>query len=140
MNKVSISDLIKKTKQVPVAVNEDGTECVDVKGLSIRDIGSLCHEHKDILKKLISPETKTEEKGIDWGKLIDISPAFCAEVISKGAGCSADDAADLPTGIQVRLLIGIWGASAIDAEIVEGAVKKIVDLLTKVNNTIGLSN
>ncbi|QNJ59181.1 hypothetical protein [Vibrio phage vB_ValS_PJ32] len=140
MAKVSIKDLIKKTNYVPVAVDENGEDTVEVRGLSIRDIGSLCHEHKDILKKLISPAKGDDSNEIDWGKLLDVSPDFCAEVIAKGARCSKEDAEILPTGLQIRLLIGIWGASSIDAEIIEGAVKKIIDLLTKVNHTIGLSS
>jgi len=142
MANISIKDLIKKTNNVPVEVDSEGSSSVNVRGLSIRDLGSLCREHKDILQKLISPEPKegSEDAGIDWGKLINVSPAFCAEVIAKGANCTVKEAEQLPTGIQIRLLIGIWGASSIDAEIVEGAVKKIIDLLQKVNQTIGLNN
>lgn len=141
MAKVSIKDLIKKTNSVPVALDADGVDTVDVRGLSIRDLGGLCHEHKDILQKLISPAKPGEaETSIDWGKLLTVSPDFCAEVIKAGARCSLEEAANLPTGIQIRLLIGIWGASSIDAEIIEGAVKKIVDLLAKVNATIGSSS
>ncbi|AUR95995.1 hypothetical protein NVP1215B_077 [Vibrio phage 1.215.B._10N.222.54.F7] len=141
MAKVSIKDLIKKTSNVPVALDAEGIDTVDVRGLSIRDLGGLCHEHKDILQKLISPEKSNDgESSIDWGKLLDVSPDFCAEVIKAGARCTKDEAEDLPTGVQIRLLIGIWGASSIDAEIIEGAVKKIVDLLAKVNATIGSNN
>lgn len=145
MATISIKDLIKKTNHVPVAVDAEGTTSVEVRGLSIKDIGLLCHEHKDILKKLISPEPKEatdskEAEPIDWGKMLDVSPEFCAEVIARGTGSKKEDAEALPTGIQIRLLIGIWGASAIDQEIVETAVKKIVDLLTKINHTIGLNS
>jgi len=143
MAKISIKDLIKKTNHVPVAVDAEGEDKVEVRGLSIKDLGSLCHEHKDILQKLISPEKKEgDDTGIDWGKMLDVSPDFCAEVIARGTGASVEEAETLPTGVQIRLLIGIWGASSIDAEIVEGAVKKIIDLLTRVNQTldpIGLS-
>lgn len=143
MAKITIADLIKKTNQVPVTIDAEGENTVDVRGLSIKDLGLLCHEHKDILKKLISPEQsgkkQGDDAGIDWGKMLDVSPAFCAEVIARGTGCSVEDAETLPTGVQIRLLIGIWGASSIDAEIVEGAVKKIIDLLTRVNETIGLN-
>lgn len=143
MAKITIADLIKKTNHVPVAVDAEGADLIEVRGLSIKDLGLLCHEHKDILKQLISPEPseKKEKEGdaIDWGKMLDVSPDFCAEVIARGVGCKVEEAEVLPTGVQIRLLIGIWGASSIDAEIVEGAVKKIIDLLTRVNETIGLS-
>lgn len=139
MKNITIADLLKKTNSVPVALDEDGTTSLNVRGISIRDIGTLYHEHKEIMKKLVGKDDDVKDNagGIDWGKVIDISPDFIAQVIARGAQCSVDEAASLPVGIQARLVVGIWGASQIDQTMIEEVVKKIIAALTSVNAAIG---
>ncbi|ANO57646.1 hypothetical protein [Vibrio phage vB_VhaS-a] len=139
MKNITIADLLKKTTNVPVALDENGLESINVRGISIRDIGSLYREHKDIMIKLVGKEddVKDDNGGIDWGKVIDVSPEFIAQVIARGVQCTADEAASLPVGIQARLVVGIWNASQIDQTMIEEVVKKILAALTNVNAAIG---
>lgn len=145
MKNVTISQLISRTKPVPI--NDEGTEAIEVKGLSIASIGLLYHEHKDIMTKVVTGDdevskSKTDEDktDIDWTKVVDIAPEFIAKVISKGTGASIADAEQIPAGIQARLVFGIWEASAIDQSMIESAVKKVLAALVSLNTSIGLNN
>ncbi|QKE60703.1 hypothetical protein vBVhaSVHB1_16 [Vibrio phage vB_VhaS-VHB1] len=141
MKNITIKDLIQKTNNVPVAIDENGVESINVRGLALRDIGLLYAEHKDIMVKLIGKDDsvadKEDETGIDWAKVVQIAPEFIAKVIAKGAKCSTEDAANLPFGIQARIVIGIWNASQIDQSMIEDVVKKILAALTSVTTAIG---
>lgn len=95
MKNVTISQLISRTKPVPI--NDDGTEAIEVKGLSIATIGALYHEHKDIMTKVVMGDDEVskskgddEKTEIDWTKVVDIAPEFIAKVIAKGTSASIE--------------------------------------------------
>lgn len=134
---ITLQNLVKQSRKVQVGEGEE--DFLEVWGLSLLDIATLGRKYSKTLGKLVD---KSEDTDIDWRAILMESPDFCHEVMAMTTRNKnqLNLVKQIPIGIQIKILIESWNASAIDPEMVNTATKKFLGLLSNLQESLGLKN
>lgn len=109
---MALKDLVVERQDIHWPDNSTEVVCT-VRGLSLTDVVSLMRNHMQEVQDTFAPGGDT-----DFVQLIARSPDFVSEMIALGTDEpeSVESIRHLPMGLQLKILVAIWNATAISEE------------------------
>jgi hypothetical protein len=105
-----------------------------VRPLTMRDLAALQATHAEALAGFLENHAP--------GEMLARWPDACAAIIALAAGepDNAEQAAQLPLGVQIQAIESIWALSRIDEDALGKLAGRIVRLMKKIAETMNLSS